>query len=177
MNALFLIHSPFLLDEYPFCDRGMWKHKTRTAERTAALRQLLEGAGEVERINLTMWCVRTTCSPSALFDIVRAGWQRFGGIEKVGDMFVIQAQAIAAHGSVEGMTAMGKLLPECGMAKEDDDIPLSKERHVPETRPTPEPTVIDQRKYLDRMCEDYDLKPTDAMLRRLPGCYGMGKKR
>lgn len=170
MRHIFVTHTPYLLEEFPL--NGMvWKHQDRTSARTLLLSETLRSLGRTVRVNLTLWLVATEHSVEEVHNRIQECLKPHVSLDRAGDIFVIEA------GDVVGTTSQDTV------AQCQTILGVSSTQPMDSLASTSVATAGDKRVPQDgraskreQIAEDYGVKPTDAMFRRLPGSYGGGKR-
>jgi hypothetical protein len=173
MKNIFIAHTPLLLEEFPFSDTMFFKHEVRTPKRTAIFTEALQSLGSAVRINLTLWLLATEHSASEVSDRILNRLKAESRTDDAGDIFVIEADTIACTTSQDTANQVQAIF-------DGGAIPISQAQPPPKT-----PANLPKKKVSfpfaklsrrEQIAEEYGIKPTDAMLRKVTGSFESGKR-
>lgn len=168
MRHIFITHTPHLLEEFPF-DGMVWKQQDRTPARTLLLSETLRSLGRTVRVNLTLWLVATEHSVEEVHNRIQECLKPHVSLDRAGDIFVIEAGDVVGTTSQDTMAQCQAILDVSSTQPMDSLASTS----VVKARRAPQDGRVSKQEHI---AEDYGIKPTDAMFRRLPGSYGGGAR-
>ena len=149
------------------------KHEVRTPKRTAVLIEALQSLGRVLRINLTLWLLVTEHSAGDVSCKIQEKLKSESRSDDAGDIFVIDASAIACNtseevaGQLESVFFGRKTYSSPAASRAKIQPPISKSSHHVQSH---------NQTRREQIAEEYGVKPTDAMLRRVSGSFESGKR-
>ena len=149
------------------------KHEIRTPLRTTVFLDALQSLGRVLRVNRTLWLLVTEHSSTHVLDSVQARLKCESRIDDAGDIFVIDASAFAGSTSQETVTQIQAVLdgvltpPPLGGGSNKKTATKSKAVGI---------FPFDKQSRNEQIAEEYGIKTTDAMFRKVSGSFESKKR-
>lgn len=172
MRQAFITHTPHLLEEFPL-NEALWKHKDRTAARTSILLDALQSLGRPVRLNLTLWLLATEHSVDEVLKRIHERLKPHVSIDSVGDIFVIE---VADFVGTTSRDTIAKVQSICEVRLTPNPFATAAPVSSPSTSSPKQVVPIAEPSRREQIAEEYGIKPTDAMFRRLPGSYEGGRR-
>lgn len=127
MSLVFVIHEPFLFEEF-IVPKTCFSHPERTPRKIAMMEELLKTLGDARRVNLTMWILKTELPAATVSERVLSAFQKESGPDGIGDLFVLNASDFCGYFSSEGCQAIQEVIGKEYLQVEtrDDDGQVKK---------------------------------------------------
>ena len=173
MNHVFVAHTSLLLEEFQCTGDTMLTHRDRTPERTKILIEAMESLGRVVRINLTLWLILTEHSVTKVHNTIQDLLKSRLKLENFGDIFVIEASDFGGTTSHETIEKVQTICEVRWESHSPTPPPPKVPNPVHKSKRSP---VSDEQSRREQIAKENNINPTDAMLWRIPGSYGNGKR-
>ena len=168
MRHIFVIHGPNVLGKTRITASVRAPQGTHESDRTIVLTTALNEAGRFTRISTTLWLLATELSVHAVLTEIQKQFQNRCPLEDGEDLVLIEASDFVASAPEHVIEQMRAIFhPQ----KTPQSRPVSAVVAPPKPKPShkKKSSSSDWKKHT---AKKLGVKPTDAMLLRLPGSYG-----
>ena len=148
-------------------------HGVRTPKRTAILTETLASLGRLVRINQTLWLVATEHSCDAVYARIHEQFKTQSGIEHTGDVLVVEASEFSGSASQEAISQIQTICDIQSTPLPPEPPPASKQVSIPLPRSE---GIMGPQSRREQIAEEYGIKTTDAMFRKVSGSFESGKR-